>query len=61
MSNGVSKKLCIAVIGITAITGLADGAPDKLPYAIGILVLCIVYKALQSWIDKGNSNRKGEQ
>lgn len=52
--NGVSKKLCIAVVGIAAIVSLADGAPNKLPYAISIAVICIVYKAVQGYIDCKN-------
>ena len=55
--NGVSKKLCIAVVGIAAISDLADGAPNKLPYAIGIAIICIVYKLVQGYID----SRKGKE
>ena len=52
--NGVSKKLCMTAVSIAAIVALSDGAPDKLPYAIVIGVLCIVYKAVQGWIDYKN-------
>ena len=51
MNNGVSKKLCIAAISITAIVKLAEDAPNKLPYAIGVVAICIVYKVIQGWID----------
>ena len=51
MSNGVSKKLCIAAISISAITKLAEDAPNKLPYAIGVVVICVIYKVIQGWID----------
>lgn len=50
--NGVSKKLCIAVVSITAIVKLAEDAPNKLPYAIGVVVICVVYKVIQGWIDR---------
>lgn len=46
--NGVSKKLCTAVLGITALTNLAEDAENKLPYAICIAVICIVYKVIQA-------------
>ena len=49
--NGVSKKLCITGAGIIAITQLSEGAVDKMPYAIIIGVMCIVYKAVQGFID----------
>ena len=51
MSNGVSKKLCMTAASIFAISQLADGAPDKLPYAIIIASLCVVYKVVQGFID----------
>ncbi len=51
MNNGVSKKLCITAISITAIVQLADGAEDKWPYAIVIGCICIAYKLVQGWID----------
>ena len=49
--NGVSKKLCMTMAGIVAITQLADGAEDKYPYGIMIVVVCVVYKVIQGWID----------
>ena len=51
MSNGVSKKLCITAISIGLIMQMANGAEDKLPYAIIIGVAAIVYEAIQGWID----------
>ena len=54
MSNGVSKKLCIAAISISAITKLAEDAPNKIYYAGGIVLICIVYKVIQGWIDRKN-------
>lgn len=54
--NGVSKKLCIAAISISAICKLGEDAPNKLPYAIGVVVICVVYKFVQGWIDKNGKN-----
>ncbi len=49
--NGVSKKLCITAAGILAVTQLAAGAENKIYYAIIIGAICIVYKAIQGFID----------
>jgi hypothetical protein len=51
MDNGVSKKVCITAASILAITQLAQDAPDKIPYAIVVGVICVVYKLVQGWID----------
>jgi len=50
-NNGVSKKLCMTAAGILAITQLAGDAPDKLPYAIIVGGICIVYKIVQGFLD----------
>ena len=50
--NGVSKKLCITAAGIVAVVGMSDGAVNKWPYAILVCIMCVVYKAIQGWIDK---------
>ena len=49
--NGVSKKLCMTAVSIAAIAQLAQSAQDKLPYAIVIGVICVVYKLVQGFID----------
>lgn len=49
--NGVSKKLCMTAVSIVAISQLAESATDKLPYAIVICVICIVYKLVQGILD----------
>ena len=49
--NGVSKKLCLTALSIGMIVQLSDGAEDKLPYAIAIGVICVIYKAVQGFID----------
>lgn len=50
--NGVSKKLCIAGISIFAVSALAEGAENKLPYALIIGGICVIYKFVQGWIDR---------
>ncbi len=55
--NGVSKKLCLTGASIAAIASLSTDAPDRLPYAIIIGVLCIVYKVVQGYIDLKNPNK----
>lgn len=51
MTNGVSKKLCITAISIGAIVSMSNDAPDKLPYAIVIGAVCVIYKVVQGWLD----------
>ena len=49
--NGVSKKLCITIIGIQAIIHMSEGSEDKLYYALLIAGLVVVYKAVQAVMD----------
>ena len=49
--NGVSKKLCMTAAAILAVTQLSDGAEDKLPYAIIVAAIVVIYKLVQGWID----------
>lgn len=49
--NGVSKKLCMTAAGIVAVTQLADGAADKMPFAIIIGAICMVHIAVQCFSD----------
>jgi len=49
--NGVSKKLCMTAASIFLITKLAEGAEDKLPYALIVGAICVVYKLVQGFID----------
>ena len=58
MNTGVSKKLCIAVVGISAISDMSNGAINKLPYMAGIAAICIVYKIVQGYIDTRNLKQK---
>lgn len=49
--NGVSKKLCITLIGIQAIVHLSQDSTDKLKYACLIAGLVVIYKAVQAFLD----------
>jgi len=49
--NGMSKKLCISIIGVHAIIAMAADSEDKLPYAIIVAGLCVIYKLTQGFID----------
>ena len=56
--NGVSKKLCMTAVSIVAISQLAAEAPDKLPYAVIIGVICIFYKVVQGFLDWRKAKNK---
>ena len=49
--NGVSKKLCLTIIGIQAIIQMSDGSEDKIYYALIIAGLVVLYKVIQGVID----------
>jgi hypothetical protein len=49
--NGVSKKLCITMIGVQAIVHMSQDAPDKLWYAGLVAAVVIFYKLVQCRID----------
>ena len=49
--NGVSKKLCITLIGVQAVVHLAQDAPDKTRYAVMVAAMIVVYKLVQCRID----------
>jgi hypothetical protein len=47
-TNGISKKLCIAMMSVQAIVTLAGtGDDDKFKYAILVAIICVVYKVAQ--------------
>ena len=54
--NGVSKKLCISIIGIQAIIQMSDGSVDKFRYALLIAGVIVVYKVIQFLIDRKKSD-----
>ena len=58
--NGVSKKLCISLIGVQAIVHMSNDVPaeDKIWYAVLVLGFVIVYKCVQAFVDWKN-NRSG--
>ncbi len=52
MDNGVSKKLCITVIGVQAIIQMSADAPEKFKYALLVAGVIVFYKTLQFLIDR---------
>lgn len=59
--NGIPKKLCVAIVGIQAVVTMSDEAEPKWPYVAAVVAICIVFKAVQAWLDKKESNNlKGE-
>ena len=56
--NGVSKKLCMTMAGVVVIGQMAEGAQDKLPYAIIVGVVCVAYKIAQTALDWKNRRKK---
>ncbi len=53
MTSGVSKKLCISLLGIQAIVQMSnDAAPtDKIWYALMIVGIVAVFKIIQAVMD----------
>ena len=49
--NGVSKKLCVTAVSISAVVNMAQGCKDPWPYAVIIGVICIVSVVAQVWFD----------
>ena len=49
--NGVSKKLCISIIGIQAIIQLSQGATNKFWYAGLIFGIVVIFKITQVYKD----------
>ena len=49
--NGVSKKLCISLIGVQALVHLAPEDASKVYYGIMITVIVVVFKLVQCRID----------
>ena len=56
MSNGVSKKLTVAGIGIASLISLKDAQPSILAYSIvaGIVLITLSAIGLQALLDKKN-------
>ena len=52
MDNGVSKKLCISIIGVQAIIQMSQDAPEKFKYALLVAGVTVFYKVLQYLIDR---------
>ncbi len=55
MSEGVSKKVNITTVCISGVLGLAANAPDKLPYAIivgSMFLLYLIAQVILDWFKK---------
>ena len=50
--NGVSKKLCISIIGIQAIVQMANGSTEKFRYAVLVAIVIAMYKVVQFMLDR---------
>ena len=62
-NSGVSKKLCVASIGIFAIIDMGKDAEDKLPYAIiaGVVIIAyLVKQTILDWRSNGKEESKEE-
>lgn len=60
--NGVSKKLCISLIGVQAIVHMSNdaSAEDKIWYAVLVLGIVVVYKCVQAFVDWKNNRSEAE-
>ncbi len=56
--NGVSKKVFVVTLSITAIAQMAANTQEKMPYAIVIGVIAVVYWAVQGYIDWSKDGKK---
>lgn len=56
--QGVSKKVCIAVLCVDKIAFLGVDAENKIPYLASIVAICVVYTAARILRDlyKGAKN-----
>lgn len=62
-TTGVSKRLCISIIGIQSIVHLADDTANKLWYGVMITGIVIVFKIAQVLSDRNklNLNKRNEE
>ena len=51
-TNGVSKKLCISIIGIQAVASLAADQESKILYALLIVGIVALFKIVQYLLDR---------
>ncbi len=56
--NGVSKKVCILMLAINSIVGLAGSAEDKWPYAIVVGVMFIAYVIVRAFSERKQSGKE---
>lgn len=59
--NGVSKKLCISLIGVQAIVHMSADVPGdhKIWYAVLVLGIVVVYKCVQAFVDWKDIRKAG--
>ena len=50
--DGVSKKVCILMLAINSVVGLAGSAEDKWPYAIVVGVMFIAYITVRAFTER---------
>lgn len=60
-TNGVSKKLCISIIGIQAIVQLSADEESKILYALLITGIIALFKIVQYLLDKKALTKGGRQ
>ena len=60
IDKGVSKKTHIVSLCITAVIGMATNAPNKLPYAIIIGAIGVIYWAIQCFLDWSNNGKENK-
>lgn len=56
MTNGVSKKLCVIIVVVNAVSKMSDD-PAKLPFAIVICAVSALYMLKQTILDWKNHDR----
>ena len=61
MNNGVSKKFLIGAYAISKVFELGIEAENKIPYAISIVVICVIFKVVQGFIDWKNNGKKEKE
>ena len=59
--NGVSKKLTVVILSINSVVGLASTAENKWPYAIVIGAICVIFWAVQGFMDWSNKHGEGNE
>ena len=56
--NGVSKKVTVFMLVVNSIIGFAANAPNKLPYAILIVVVFVVYLLIRAFTERKKNGKE---